>query len=60
MYPTFTDTQQCILNDKDILTQVVVKWKREQLNNYPQILEIGEVGLQAVHNPEKKSTNVDN
>lgn len=50
MYPTFADTQPCILNDKVILAQVVVEWKRKKLNNAPHFLKIGEVGLQEVHN----------
>lgn len=32
MYPTFADTQQCIWNNKVILTQVVIEWKRQEQN----------------------------
>lgn len=32
-------------NNKIILAQVVVEWKRKQLNIYPQFLKIGSVQL---------------
>lgn len=60
MYPTFSDTQQCIWNNKVILAQVVVEWKREQQNIYPQISKIGVADLPYVYIKRKKLKNVDN
>lgn len=56
MYPTFTDTttQPCILNDKVILAQVVVKWKIKQQNIYPQKLKIGLVAPSGVYMKQKR------
>lgn len=60
MYLTFTDTQVCILNDKDILAQVVVEWKMKKQNIYPQFSKIGTVDLSDVHINHEKQKNVDN
>ena len=60
MYPTFTDTQRCTLNDKVILAQVVVEWKRKQQNIYPQIIKIGSAAPSGVYIKQKNMKNVDN
>lgn len=60
MYPTFSDIQQCIWNNKVILAQVVVEWKRKQENIYPEISKIGVADLPYVHINRKKLKNVDN
>lgn len=59
MYPTFWDTQKCISNNKDILSQVVVEWKMKQQNSYPQILGIGLVELWDMENKGDYSKKVD-
>ena len=60
MYPTFSDTQLCIWNNKVILAQVVVKWKRKQQNIYPQTSKIGVADLSHVYINWGKMKNVDN
>lgn len=60
MYPTFTDTQRCILNDKDILAQEVVEWKMKQQNIYPQNKKIGSADPSGVYIKPPNMKNVDN
>ena len=59
MYPTFSDTQRCIWNNKAILAQVVVEWKMKQQNIYPQNIKIGFSDLSNVHINRKYLKTVD-
>jgi len=48
------------LNDKVILAQVVVEWKRKQQNIYPQKVKIGSAAPSGVYIKQKNMKNVDN
>ena len=53
MYPTSPDTQRCIWNNEVIIAQVVVEWKMQKQNTYPQNTKIGSLDLLAVDKIQK-------
>ena len=59
MYPTSPDTQRCIWNNKVIIAQVVVEWKRQKQNTYPQNTKIGFLDLLDVYKIQNNMKNVD-
>lgn len=57
MYPTYRDTQQCILNDKVIIQQVVVEWNRKSNKKVTKNKTSGEMQLWDVDNFKKNGAS---